>query len=180
MPSRSWADTSAGPSLGSYATALSAILALFVLRVLAQALIAVGYDAFLPPWEEWFSGFVPYPQLLASQIAILLVCGKVCLDFIRRRGFFVTPRRWLGSLLLSLGSLYFGVMAIRYAIRMSLYPLERWTGGSIPIFFHGVLAAFMLRDGCERVARRAGVAARSRSGYRVVPSRPWPCEHSGR
>jgi uncharacterized protein len=172
MPSRPSADTSAGPGLGSYPTVLSAILALFVLRVLAQALIAVGYGAFLPAWEEWFSGLVPYPQLLASQIVVLLVCGKVCLDFIRRRGFFVTPRRWLGSLLLSLGSLYFGVMVIRYAIRMSLYPPERWTGGSIPIFFHGVLAAFMLVLGAFHRRTSPPSTARSRT-VRVAQCASW-------
>ena len=130
--------------LGRYAATLSALLGLFALRVLAQALVALGYGALLPPWEEWFSGLVPYPQLLASQTAIVLGYGKVCLDFIRQRGFFVTPRRWLGTLLPSVGSVYFAVMMIRYAIRMSLYPLERWSGGAIPIMFHWVLAAFIL------------------------------------
>lgn len=130
--------------LSGYAAALSALLGLFILRVLAQALIAIGYGAFLPPWEEWFSGLVPYPQLLASQMVIVLGCGKVCLDFIRQGGFFVTPRRWLGTLLLSIGSVYFATMVLRYAIRMSLYPPERWTGGAIPIVFHWVLAAFIL------------------------------------
>src|SRR6185437_16031047 len=42
------------------------------------------------------------------------------------------------------GWLYLGVMIIRYVIRMRLYPRERWTGGSIPIFFHWVLASFLL------------------------------------
>ena len=130
--------------LSGYAAALSALLGLFVLRVLGQALIAIGYGAFLPPWEEWFSGLVPYPQLLASQMVIVLCCGKVCLDFIRQRGFFVTPRRRLGTLLLSIGSVYFATMVLRYVIRMSLYPTERWTGGAIPIVFHWVLAAFIL------------------------------------
>ena len=45
---------------------------------------------------------------------------------------------------LSIGSVYLAVMVLRYAIRMSLYPSERWTGGSIPIVFHWVLAAFIL------------------------------------
>ena len=127
-----------------YVLALWALLGLFTLRVFAQALVAVGYGGFLPPWEEWFSGLVPYPQLLASQIIIMLGYGKVCVDFTRRRGFLVTPRRWMGTLLLGVGSVYFGVMVIRYVIRMSLYPLERWTGGAIPIFFHWVLAGLIL------------------------------------
>ena len=40
--------------------------------------------------------------------------------------------------------MYLCVIIVRYAVRMSLYPLERWTGGSIPIFFHWVLAAYLL------------------------------------
>lgn len=126
---------------------LSAILALFVGRVVAQALIAVGYGAFLPPWEEWFSGLVPYPQLLVSQILIILAYGAVCRDFVRQRGFFTVPRRWLGTVLLFVGSIYFAVMVMRYAIRMSLYAPERWTGGAIPIVFHWVLASFLLTLG---------------------------------
>src|SRR5947199_6068760 len=100
MLSSSPAGVVSNRRLRGYATALSALLGLFILRVLAQALIAIGYGVFLPPWEEWFSGLVPYPQLLASQIVIVLGYGKVCFDFIRQRGFFVTPRRWLGTLFL--------------------------------------------------------------------------------
>jgi hypothetical protein len=158
--------------LSGYAAALSALLGLFVLRVLAQALIAIGYGAFLPPWEEWFSGLVPYPQLLASQLVIILVYGTVCLAFVRQRGFFVTPRRWLGALLLTIGSVYFAVMVIRYAIRMSLYPLERWTGGSIPIFLHWVLAAFILVLGSYH-RRSFPVPVRRSLALRSIQSAAW-------
>ena len=102
---------------------------------------------FLPAMDEWFSGVLPYPELLTSQILIILLYGKICLDFFRGHGYFVTPRKSLGNNLLTFGSLYLGVMIIRYAIRMSLYPHERWTGGSIPIFFHWVLASFLLTLG---------------------------------
>ncbi|MCH7876029.1 MAG: hypothetical protein IH965_12105 [Gemmatimonadetes bacterium] len=44
-------------------------------------------------------------------------------------------------------------MVIRYVIRMSLYLEERWTGGSIPIFFHWILASFMLLVGQYRWSR---------------------------
>jgi len=144
-----------------YALALTVLLALFVLRVLAQALIALGLGGFLPPWEEWFSGVVPYPQLLVSQLLILAIYGKVCLDFWRGRGWFVTPRRGFGESLLAFGGVYFGVMVIRYAIRMSLYTHERWTGGAIPIFFHWVLAAFVLALGAYHVRSFASVPRRS-------------------
>jgi putative CocE/NonD family hydrolase len=130
--------------LRRYALALWVLLALFTLRVAGQLLIAVGFGGSLPPWEEWFSGLVPYPQLLTSQIVIIIFLTKVCIDFTRERGFFVLPRRSLGTALLAFGSVYLGVMVTRYVIRMTLYPPERWTGGSIPIFFHWVLAAFIL------------------------------------
>lgn len=124
------------------------LLFLFVLRVAGQLLVAVGWgNTFLPPMEEWSSGLVPYPLLLPAQILIVFLYGKVCLDFTRGSGFFVSPRRSLGSPLLIFGWLYLAVMLARYVVRMSLYPSERWTGGSIPIFLHWVLATFILLVG---------------------------------
>jgi putative CocE/NonD family hydrolase len=97
--------------------------------------------------EEWMSGLMPYPELLTSQILIIFLYGKICLDFARGYGYFVTPRPRLGINLLKFGWLYLGVMILRYVIRMGLYPHERWTGGCIPIFFHWVLASFLLALG---------------------------------
>jgi len=136
---------SASPSIRRrYLWLLTALLFLFCLRVLGQILVAFFGVKFLPPMEEWFSGLLPYPELLTSQILIILLYGKICLDFARGYGYFVTPRPRLGINLLKFGWLYLGVMIIRYVIRMGLYPHERWTGGSIPIFFHWVLASFLL------------------------------------
>ena len=126
------------------APTLWGLLCLFILRVLGQLLVAIGWGAFLPPMEEWFSGVIPYPQLLAFQIAIIILYSKACLDFTRGCGFFAIPRRKLGVGLLSFGSMYLVIMVLRYVVRMSLYPHERWTGGSIPIFLHWVLASFLL------------------------------------
>jgi hypothetical protein len=130
-----------------YAAWLWFLLTLFCLRVIGQILVAFLHVSFLPPMEEWYSGLIPYPWLLMSQFFIILVFGKVCIDFTRGHGGFVVPRRALGSGLLTFGSLYFGVMVVRYVIRMSLYPQERWMGGSIPIFFHWILASFILLVG---------------------------------
>ena len=120
------------------------LLMLFCLRVSGQLLVALYGVPFLPPMEEWFSGAIPYPELLACQILIIILYGKICIDFARGYGIFVTPSRAFGSFLLQFGTSYLSVMIIRYAIRMSLYPAERWTGGSIPIFFHWILASFLL------------------------------------
>jgi uncharacterized protein len=127
-----------------YFWVLSILLFLFCLRVLGQILVAFFKVPFLPPMEEWFSGLLPYPELLTAQILIIALYGKICLDFARGTGYFVTPRRRLGTGLLVFGSLYLGVMILRYIMRMNLYPHERWTGGCIPIFFHWVLSSFIL------------------------------------
>ena len=145
-----------------YATTLWILLGLFVARVVAQLLVGIGHGGFLPPWEEWFSGAIPYPWLLVIQALIIVICARVCVDF-TRRGSVVRPRPALGTLLLGAGSIYFGVMVIRYVIRMLLYPPERWTGGSIPIFFHWVLAGFILIVGSyhRRESSASAPAARS-------------------
>jgi putative CocE/NonD family hydrolase len=157
------------PDPRRYAPALWTLLGLFVLRVAGQLLIAIGYGDFLPPWEEWFSGLVPYSRLLVSQVVIIILFSKVCVDFTRRQGFFVAARSWLGTGLLGFGSVYLVVMVLRYVIRMSLYPPERWTGGSIPIFFHWVLASFVLVVGAyHRTATRSARHAQSVLRPRVV------------
>lgn len=120
------------------------LMFLFCLRVLGQVLVEFLHVRFLPPSEEWMSGAVPYPALLASQALILLVMTKIGWDFTRQTGWTYRPRRRAGMVLLILGGIYLAVMIIRYAVRMTLYPHERWTGGSIPIFFHWVLATYML------------------------------------
>ena len=44
----------------------------------------------LPPMEHWYSGLMPYEYLLPAQIALIVVLmTKICVDFTRRRGFFV-------------------------------------------------------------------------------------------
>ncbi len=158
----------AGHQLTKRAAVLWGLLLFFVLRVLGQLLVALGRVSFLPPMEEWFSGVLPYPALLLSQAVIIFVCAKVCIDFTRGRGYFVVPRQRLGSGLLWFGSVYLAVMVIRYVLRMSLYPQERWTGGSIPIFFHWVLAGFLLTVGQYHWARTREVARQRRihSGVR--------------
>jgi len=148
------------------ALSLWLLLLLFVLRVLGQLLVALARGpAFLPPMEEWYSGLLPYRFLLPAQIAIIVLLAKVCLDFTRGRGFFATPRRRLGNGLLVFGAVYLAVMVIRYALRMALYPAERWTGGSIPIFLHWVLATFVLLVGGYHRRRTRGEPR---------PPLPWP------
>ena len=126
------------------AWALWLLSALFCMRVFGQIIVELWHVSFLPPSEEWFSGLLPYRQLLICQFLIIGLMAKINLDFTRQSGWSYRPRRFVGQSLLAFGSIYLVAMAIRYAIRMSLYPHERWTGGSIPVFFHWGLAAYLL------------------------------------
>ena len=120
------------------------LLALFTLRVLGQALVAFFDVQFLPPMEAWYSGVVPYEYLLPSQLLIIAVMAKICLDFTRERGFFYRPRRHFAREWLWFGSVYLGAMVAR-AIFLWDHP--------IPIFFHWVLAAFVITVGLSHRRR---------------------------
>jgi hypothetical protein len=126
-----------------YAAALAALAAAFLLRVLGQALVAFGKVGFLPPMSQWYSGLVPYPVLLPIQVLILLVQGKISWDIHRGAGYFARCRPWGGRLLRRLSIVYFAAMVMRYLATMYLYPERRWFSGTIPIFFHWVLAAYL-------------------------------------
>jgi hypothetical protein len=115
-------------------TILWLLLFLFLLRVSGQALVAFFGVTWLPPMERWHSGLMPYPVLLTSQILIIALMAWICVDFTRARGFFVQPRRFFALHWLWFGWTYLGVMLARFFIQ----------GPTIPVFFHWVLAAFMI------------------------------------
>ena len=116
-------------------TLLWILLALFALRVAGQLLAVAGVAPFLPPIDDWESGLLPYPVLLAAQIVIIAVLGVVCVQFTRGTGYFVRPQPWLAPTLWTAGWLYTTGMIVRYAI------LRR---DAIPVVFHIVLASFLL------------------------------------
>ena len=112
------------------------LFSLFACRVLGQLLVVAGQAPFLPPMDDWQSGLLPYPLLLAAQIVILSLLAIVCLQFSRRDGyFFVRRHRWLAAPLWVAGWIYALGMVVRYAF------LRR---DVIPIVFHIVLASFLL------------------------------------
>jgi hypothetical protein len=117
------------------ATLLWILLAAFALRVVGQLLVVAGLAPFLPPIDDWQSGLLPYPLLLASQILILAALGTVCVHFSRGRGYLFSRRTWLGTPLWTAGWIYAIGMVVRYALL--------WRD-AIPVVFHMVLASFLL------------------------------------
>lgn len=93
--------------------------------------------------QEWYSGIIPYPILLPIQVGMLLLMVKINTDLTLRRGWFAAPNRWLGHPVQWFSYVYFSSMILRYVVVMILYPERRWFGGTIPIFFHMVLAGYL-------------------------------------
>src|SRR5262245_6156702 len=140
----------------AYAVVLIALMFLFLLRVLAQALAAFFTISFLPSMDEWVipskspfstSGYIPYSILLPIQVIILFLQLVISRDFLQRSGYFVSLKSKTGWVLIWLAYIYFASMVLRYIITMALYPERRWFGHIVPIFLHFVLAAFLFTLG---------------------------------
>ncbi len=135
----------------SYALWLCTVL--LVGRVLGQIVVVLRAPRWLPPMEQWQSGLLPYPVLLVGQAVVLTLMIWTSIDFSRGAGFWVAPHPRLGLAALWWSYLYAGAMVVRYVIRMARRPDERWLGGTIPIIFHTVVAAFQWTFGMYHVTR---------------------------
>jgi hypothetical protein len=120
-------------STGEKAGAILALLtALFVVRVAGQVFVLARRPAWLPPAGEW--NLMPYRLLLPLQAALVGLMVALCVGA-RVPG--------LAAIAVPASFVYWGSMAARYAVRMARRPNQRWFGGTIPIVFHCVLAAFL-------------------------------------
>jgi hypothetical protein len=122
---------------------LALLTALFALRVIGQALVEFFRVVWLPPSEAWASGLIPYPILLAIQLAMLAGMLKIVADVSRECGSFAVPRPRWSRFLIGFSAVYASSMALRYVVTMIFFPEMRWWGGIIPISFHFALAAFL-------------------------------------
>jgi hypothetical protein len=138
----------------SYSPYLWILTVLLVGRVVGQLIVARWAPPWLPPMEQWQSGLLPYPALVAGQVVVLTLMIWISLDFSRGEGFWVHPRPGLGRAALWWSCFYFGAMVVRYVVRMTRRPDQRWLGGTIPIIFHSLVAAFQWLFGMYHVAPR--------------------------
>ena len=124
------------------AAILGVLTAAFAGRVAGQLVVARWAPEWLPPMSEWYSGLLPYPRLLATQLSMLALMSIVVVGLATGAPAIVDPRPLVGTVLLVIAWPYGLSMPIRYAIRMWRHPEARWTGRTIPIVFHVVLAAW--------------------------------------
>ena len=116
-----------------YAIALAILAAAFLARVVGQVLVAFFDVEFLPPMEAWYSGLLPYPVLLPTQIVILALQFEISRELWIGEGPLTRRNARFGEGLKWFSLVYFLVMVARCV----------WFGPSIPVFFHWVLAGYL-------------------------------------
>ena len=130
---------------------LALFTVLFAMRVVGQLVVRYAAPRWLPPMDRW--NLMPYRLLLPIQLVLLAVMSWISLSLLADEGFLAEPHRGLGLFAVGFSFLYAGSVVVRYAVRMSRRPGERWFGGAIPIVFHVVLAAFVFTYGTYLASR---------------------------
>ena len=113
---------------------------LFAVRVAAQPLALVVESPLLPRFDTWHGGVLPYPVLLASQLAILAWLAARARQATNGA---VRPSRKLGRLLFGASLVYGATMTLRLALGVTLLDDHRWFASPLPTVFHIVLAAWL-------------------------------------
>lgn len=135
----------AGLDAGAAAAYLLLFSFLFLIRVIGQLVVVLRAPAWLPPMHRWH--LMPYRLLLPSQVGILALMALIEISLVRGWRPLGDANPGFGRLLIGFSFVYAGVIAARYVLRMYRHPGERWFGGTIPIVFHLVLAAFVFTWG---------------------------------
>ncbi len=124
----------------TYAAVLLLLSLLFTLRVLGQAVQFWTTVPWLPSFESFQGGGLPYWVLLSAQVLILGFMARHSWQVQQGR---VEPRRERGRVLLWLGGTYLAGSLGRMAI--GLVPgAPRWYRVWIPGAFHVVLAGYVV------------------------------------
>ena len=123
-----------------YALVLGLLSLLFSFRVVAQ-LVQVWYPVeFLPAFERWHSGALPYGWLVGVQGLILVGCLRIVWGV--NKGTIASSER-KGKILFVLGIIYLLTMCVRLIVGLAIAPNHFWFGATLPTLFHLVLGSFV-------------------------------------
>ena len=125
------------------AAAIWVLQGLFALRVLGQIYVGLYQPVWLPSWDEWYSGLMPYPWLLPTQLVMLMAMTATSYDYTRGDGRLFIESMRVRRTVRVVSYVYAAAMLIRYCLTMWLEPEMRWLHGTIPIVFHLVLATYL-------------------------------------
>lgn len=124
-----------------FVVTLSILLALFCFRVLVQLMQRYIELPFLPPFDAWQSGALPYNALLAAQTLIVVFYAWILWRIVSNR---MQPSRRQGWLFFITGLIYFLVMASRLLIGVSGLSEHYGFRSYLPTLFHFVLAGYLI------------------------------------
>jgi len=109
--------------------------------------------SFLPSFEAWDSGILPYGTLIIVQLSIVFIFSKVIQKIATNK---IKPNLKTGYIFTIFGALYFAIMLFR--LFAGLTPLHdvKWFSYPIPSFFHLVLASFLILFGYFHLSYNGG------------------------
>ncbi len=128
----------------TYRIGLWILFGLFCFRVAAQLLQNFYPVSFLPSFDDWHSGALPYSILVGFQAIIIILCLFAIREVSRPSA---NPDRKKGRHLLIAGGLYLGIMIIRLVGGYTFAASLHWFTVRLPTVFHLVLASFILLYG---------------------------------
>jgi hypothetical protein len=130
-------------------TALWLSLSLFAVRVVGQIEVVLTAPSWLPPFQAWESGLIPYSLLLPMQIVLIAWMAIVAADHWRGHGrFWVTQKPTRHRLRVAAG-MYFAAMLLRLVTTALIPPHTLTDRGLIPVIAHWDLAAFIYLSSCS-------------------------------
>ena len=128
----------------SFAVGLWILLGLFAVRVVAQPAQLWLRIAWLPAFDTWHSGALPYWLLLVLQALTLVAQVRIAAAFSAGR---VVPSRRAARWWLVAGGIYCSAMLLRLGLGATLLASQHWFSAWLPTLFHLVLASFVLLVG---------------------------------
>jgi hypothetical protein len=129
--------------------------ALFLVRVLGQAIQRWAPQPFLPAFGEFQGSGLPYWALLTAQLAILAAMARAA--WRATEGATKTSVAWTRGLMW-FGAIYLGGSVMRVIVGLTVPSAPRWFATWIPAAFHLVLASWVLALGAVHRAALRGQA----------------------
>lgn len=133
------AKSDSGMQSVPYRIVLTLLLVIFVFRVIAQFIQSITPTAWIPEFDVWSSGLMPYPILLALQggIIVLMIAAISMIPTSKARPL-------SGALLALTGWFYVAIMMGRLVVGAMNLSDHSWFDGALSTAFHFVIASFIL------------------------------------
>ncbi len=117
------------------------LLSIFIFRVFAQIIQHFFDSSYLPPFDAWDSGILPYWLLVTIQMFLISILTRITINIAKRR---VVPSPKRGKIYLVAGTAYFIVMLIRLIGGFTFASHSTWFNAWLPTIVHLDLALWLV------------------------------------